>query len=84
VEFELVGEIGNIEVIATGRGNRVLDRLVRQFGSGNWRKVNGIANIRLATGEIVEAELHWYEAHGIGKRRIKIKRFVLQDHERPT
>lgn len=76
MEFELVGEIRSIEVIATGRGIRVLDRLVRQYGSGSWRKVKGVANIRLATGEIVEAELHWYEAHGIGKRRIKIKRFV--------
>ena len=76
MEFELVGEIRNVEVIATGRGIRIFDRLVRQFGSGNWRKVKGIANVQLATGEIVEAELHWYEAHGIGKRRIKIKRFV--------
>jgi hypothetical protein len=76
VEFELVGEIRDVEVIATGRGIRILDRLVRQFGLGNWRKVKGLANVRLATGEIVEAELHWYEAHGVGKRKIKIKRFL--------
>jgi hypothetical protein len=76
VEFELVGEIRHIQVIAAGREIRVLDRLVRQFGPRNWRKVKGIANVRLATGEIVEAELHWYEAHGVGKRKIKIKRFL--------
>jgi hypothetical protein len=79
VEFELVGAIRHIEVIATGGGIRILDRLVRQFGPGNWRKVKGIANVQLTTGEIVEAELHWYEAHGVGKRRVKIKRFLSRE-----
>jgi hypothetical protein len=76
VKFELVGEIRNVEVIASGRGIRVLSRLTRQFGVGSWRKLKGAATIRLETGEVVEAELHWYEAHGIGKRRMKIKRFL--------
>jgi hypothetical protein len=54
----------------------VLSRLTRQFGVGSWRKLKGAATIRLETGELVEAELHWYEAHGIGKRQMKIKRFL--------
>jgi hypothetical protein len=77
VNFEVLGEIRQVEVIAIGRGIRVLDRLTRQFGPGNWRKMKGIATIRVSSGEVLEAELHWYEAHGVGKRRMKIKRFVL-------
>jgi hypothetical protein len=77
VDFEILGEIRHVEVIATGRGIRLHDRLTRQFGSGNWRKMKGIATIRVSSGEVLEAELHWYEAHGIGKRRMKIKRFLL-------
>lgn len=76
MKFELVSEIRNVEVIASGHGIRVLSRLTRQFGVGRWRKLKGAATIRLETGEVVEAELHWYEAHGIGKRQLKIKRFL--------
>jgi hypothetical protein len=76
VEFEVVSEIRHIETIATERGIRILNRLVRQFGSGNWRKLKGTATVRLETGEVLEAELRWYEAHGIGKRRMKVKRFL--------
>lgn len=78
MDFEIVGDLRDIETIASGRGIRILARLVRQFGAGNWRKRKGVATIRLDTGEIMEAELHWYEAHGIGKRKMKIKRFVGQ------
>jgi hypothetical protein len=76
MEFEVLGDIRLVEVIATGHGIRVLDRLVRQFGEGNWRKIKGIATVRLDSGEVLEAELPWYEAHGIGKRKMKIKRFL--------
>jgi hypothetical protein len=75
VEFEVLGEIRNIETIASGRGIRVYSRLVRRFGRGKWRKRKGFATIRLANGRVVDAELHWYEAHGIGKRGMKIKRY---------
>jgi hypothetical protein len=76
VDFEVLGEIRSVETIASGRGIRILGRLVRQFGPGHWLKRKGIATIRLAGADIVEAELHWYEAHGIGKRKMKIKRFL--------
>ena len=51
-------------------------RLRRQFGEGRWRKLKGIARVRIANGEIRKAELHWYEAHGFGRKKMKIKRFV--------
>jgi hypothetical protein len=51
-------------------------RLQKQFGRGRWRKLKGVAKVRLQSGHIREAELHWYEAHGIGKRKMKIKRFL--------
>ncbi len=76
--FEIIGEIRDVETIASGRGIRVYSRLVRQFGRGKWRKMKGFATIRLANGRVVDAELHWYEAHGIGKRRLKVKRYSLK------
>jgi len=76
VHFEILGEIRHVETIAVGRGIRILDRLNRDFGRGNWRKLKGIATVRLANGRVVDAELHWYEAHGIGKRKMKIKRYL--------
>lgn len=76
MEFEVVGEIRAIETIATGRAIYILDRLNRLYGKGNWRKLKGIAAIRLPDGTITEAEIHWFEAHGIGKRRMKIKRLI--------
>jgi hypothetical protein len=76
LHFELLTEIRDVETIATGRGVRVRFRLTRQFGRGNWRKRKGFARIRLPNGREAEAELHWYEAHGIGKRGMKIKRYV--------
>jgi len=74
--FEILDEIANIETIAVGRSIREIDRLRRQFGPGRWRKRKGIATVRLPSGRIQKAELHWYEAHGIGKRKLKIKRYV--------
>ena len=74
--FEVVGEIANIETIATGRGIRQLERLKRLYGKGRWRKMKGEALIRLVSGQARRAELHWYEAHGIGKRNMKFKRYL--------
>jgi len=78
VPFEIIGETRNVETIASGRGIRIYSRLVRRFGKGKWRKMKGFATIRLANGRVVDAELHWYEAHGIGKRGMKIKRYGLK------
>jgi hypothetical protein len=65
-----------IETIARGHGIRALKRLQRRYGRGQWRKLRGIARVRLADGVLALAELHWYEAHGIGRREIKIKRLI--------
>ena len=74
--FEIIGELSAVETIATGSGIRELARLRKYYGRGRWRRRKGIAQVRLASGEIVRAELHWYEATGIGKREFKIKRFL--------
>ena len=76
IEFELVGEVRAVETIATGHGIRILAKLNRLYGSGSWRKLKGFASVRLPDGTIAEAEVHWFEAHGIGKRRMKIKRLI--------
>jgi len=76
VDFEILGEIRAIETIATGHGIHILGRLIRLYGRGNWRKLKGAATVRLGDGTITEAEVHWFEAHGIGKRRMKIKRLL--------
>jgi hypothetical protein len=76
VYFEVVGEVANIETIAVGRGIRQLERLRRLYGKGRWRKMKGEALIRLVSGQVRRAELHWYEAHGIGKRNMKFKRYL--------
>jgi hypothetical protein len=73
MDFEIVGEITEIEVIAAGTGIRDRARLRRVYGKGRWRKLKGVANVRLAGGTIRLAEIHWYEAHGIGKREFKLK-----------
>jgi hypothetical protein len=74
--FEIIGELNNIERIASGPSIRERARLRKQFGPGRWRKLKGIAAVRLANGRIRTVELHWYEAHGIGKRKLKIKRYL--------
>jgi len=76
VYFAIVGGITCIEVIAKGRAIRDLGRLRRKYGPGQWRKLKGVATVRLTDGRIRSAEIHWYEAHGIGKKRFKIKRFL--------
>ena len=74
--FEIVGPITSIERIAVGTSIRHLSRLRRRYGRGRWRTLKGIAMIRLAGGGLRRAEIHWYEAHGVGRVRYKIKGFV--------
>ena len=74
--FEIVGEITEVEIIAIGNAIRELNILRRDYGAGRWRKLKGVAQVQLADGRICRAEIHWYEAHGIGRRRFKIKRFL--------
>lgn len=76
MNFKIIDEIIEIEPIARGSGIKNIDRLYRKYGKGNWRKMKGIANIRLNNGRVRLAELHWYEAHGIGKKEIKRKRYL--------
>jgi hypothetical protein len=76
MDFEFVGDITGVETIASGSGIRERRRLRKRYGFGRWRKRKGFAEIRLASGEIVRAELHWYEATGIGRREMKIKAFL--------
>jgi hypothetical protein len=74
--FEIVGDISQIETIAVGRRIRDLPRLRRHYGTGRWRKLKGVALVRLRSGTVRRAEVHWYEAHGIGKKEVKRKRYV--------
>jgi hypothetical protein len=76
VHFELPGEIRNIEVIAEGRRLRIKRFLRQQYGGRRWRKLKGTATVRLDDGRIGEAEIHWYEAHGIGRKGLKITRIL--------
>jgi hypothetical protein len=76
VTFELVGAIEHVETIASGTGVRVRARLHKIHGRGRWRKRKGIATIRLSNGRLRRVELHWYEAHGIGRRDMKIKAYL--------
>ncbi len=73
IDFQIVGQVTDIQTIAKGPGVHDRARLRRQYGKGRWRKLKGIANVRLPDGTIRLAELHWYEAHGIGKKDFKIK-----------
>ena len=73
IEFEIIGEVSEIKTIAAGPSVRDRARLRKQYGVGRWRKLKGIANVRLVSGRIRLAEIHWYEALGIGKREFKIK-----------
>ncbi len=74
--FDIVGEIKSVELIATGGRIREIMRLRKQYGHGIWRKLKAVAWVRLHNGKLHKAEIHWYEAHGIGKKKMKIKRFL--------
>jgi hypothetical protein len=74
--FQIIGEIDAIETIATGASVKVRSLLRKMYGRGRWRKRKGIGTVRLANGNIRRVELHWYEAHGIGRRDLKIKSYL--------
>jgi hypothetical protein len=76
MNFEIIGEITDVETIAVGSNIREVTRLRRVYGRGRWRKLKGVARIRLSNGRIRLAEIHGYEAHGIGKREMKRKRYL--------
>lgn len=76
MSFEIVRDISEIETIAVGTAIRDLPRLRRLYGTGRWRKLKGVALVRLRSGTVRRAEVHWYEAHGIGKKEVKRKRYV--------
>jgi hypothetical protein len=76
VDFEILEPLRNVQTIAVGRSIRELRRLQRLYGRGRWRKRKGISRVRLEDGAIRVAELHWYEAHGIGSYEHKIKRYL--------
>jgi hypothetical protein len=74
MHFEIISEIENIETIAVGGNIRDIMRIQKQYRLGRWRKFKGFANVRLQSGTVRKAELHWYEAHGIGQKDMKIKK----------
>ncbi len=76
MDFEIVGRIEEVETIAVGGRIRDIMRLRWRFGEGRWRKLKGIARVRIASGAVCKAELHWYETYGIGRKMMKIKRFL--------
>ena len=76
MHFQIIGSISEIETIATSSGIREIARLRKGYGRGRWRKRKGIAEVRLSDGEVVWAEIHWYEATGIGRKEFKIKHIL--------
>ena len=78
MKLRLAGKITQIETIAAGKSIRERQRLKKFYGAGRWRKLKGFAEVQLPDGTIHSAELHWYEAHGIGRKEIKIKFFIIE------
>lgn len=76
MEFEILDKIRDIETIAAGRGVYIRRYLERTYGKGRWRKMKGIASVRLSDGTICQTEIHWFETHGIGRKDFKIKRVI--------
>ena len=76
MNFEIIGEISQIETIAVGSKIRILSILRKRYGKGRWRKLKGVATVRMFDGTIRLAEVHWFEAHGIGKKKMRIKRVL--------
>lgn len=74
--FEIVGALREVDTIASGHGIRELKRLRKAYGEGRWRKRKAVATLRLQDGSLRKAEVHWYEAHGIGRKELKIKCFL--------
>ena len=76
MNFEVIGEITEVETFAIGSSIRELPRLHRTYGASRWRKRKGVVPVRLEDGSVYRAEVHWYEAHGIGRVEMRIKRFL--------
>lgn len=76
MKFKIISEVSNVEYIARGTSVKIRSYLRKAYGYGRWRKVKGIATVRMPNGDERKVELHWYEAHGIGKRDMKIKRYL--------
>lgn len=76
VFFKIIGKISDIETIAASKGIKEIRRLRKVYGTGRWRKLKGMARIQQADGTMSYAEVHWYEAHGVGKKELKIKRIL--------
>jgi hypothetical protein len=76
MSFEIIGALVNIETIATGSEIRELPRLQKAYGRARWRKRKGVGKVKLPNGSVHTAEIHWYEAHGVGRKEQKIKRFL--------
>ena len=74
--LDIIGEIEEIETLAVGGRIRDIMRIRKQYGPGRWRKLKGVVKVRLQSGRICKAEIHWYEAHGIGRKKMKIKRIL--------
>ncbi|MBI5025971.1 MAG: hypothetical protein HZC12_04415 [Nitrospirae bacterium] len=74
--FKIIGKIREIETIATGHGIENLNRLNKIYGKAHWRKLKGICQVELEDGAVLEAEVHWYEGHGVGKKEVKIKKYL--------
>ncbi len=74
--FEIIGRVTDVERIAVSGSIRDIGKLRQQFGPGRWRKLKGRATVKMADGTIRAAEVHWYEADGVDRRRMKIKRFL--------
>ena len=76
MDFSIIGDVTEVETFAVGSAIREIGRLRKQYGSGRWRKRKGVAHVRIADDTIRLAEVHWYEASGIGKKEFKIKRYL--------
>ena len=76
MDFDIIGEVTHAETFAVGSSIREIARLRKRFGPGRWRKRKGIARVRLSDGSIRLAEIHWYEAHGVGRKQFKIKHYI--------
>lgn len=76
MKFEILGDLRHIETIAAGRGVYIRRHLERTYGKGRWRKRKGTATVRFEDGSICDAEIHWFEAHGIGRREFKVKKVI--------
>jgi hypothetical protein len=77
MNFEILSDITEIKTIAAGRGVHIRRYLERAYGKGRWRKMKGMATIQLENGVVCEAEIHWFEAHDIGRKDFKIKRVIV-------